>query len=110
MLCYVDAGHGHWIIHPNGASPTIGPRPNGLLIGIDSDYVYEQASMQLAPGDRIIFISDGVGERASPEGELFGNQRAADVLAKTDTPFEDVSSLFAAVSDFAGGAGIADDT
>ena len=109
-LRYVDAGHGHWFIRRRGGEPTLGPRPDGLLVGIDPNYAYELAELSLAEGDRVVFVSDGVSECPNAEGEQFGNQRAAAALAAFDSPAADVAGLFEAVSVFSGHAGVADDT
>jgi serine phosphatase RsbU (regulator of sigma subunit) len=109
-LIYVDAGHGHWCVRRLGAAPRAAGRPGGLLIGIDPDYHYEAESIEVRPGDRVILMSDGVIERASPDGEQFGMNRALDALAGATSPAEDVQLLFAASAQFAETGSIADDT
>jgi hypothetical protein len=42
----------------------------------------EVADVQLEPGDRVLFYSDGMVEARSPEGELFGMDRLADLLER----------------------------
>jgi hypothetical protein len=51
----------------------------GLPLGVIADSQYEQTSFQLNQGDRLVFLSDGVVEATSPEGELFGFERTQQV-------------------------------
>jgi sigma-B regulation protein RsbU (phosphoserine phosphatase) len=51
----------------------------GLPLGVIADSQYEQSSFQLNQGDRLVFLSDGVVEATSPEGELFGFERTQQV-------------------------------
>jgi hypothetical protein len=46
-----------------------------LPLGIAEDVVYPVQTFQLAPGDRLTFITDGVIEATNPARELFGFDR-----------------------------------
>jgi sigma-B regulation protein RsbU (phosphoserine phosphatase) len=73
-LTYVNAGHNAPILrHANGAIETL--EVGGLPLGIRSDGKYETASMELRPGDALIFFTDGVVEAFNESGEEFGNER-----------------------------------
>jgi hypothetical protein len=50
-----------------------------LPLGVIPNSNYEQATFQLKVGDRLIFLSDGVVEATSPQGELFGFERTQQV-------------------------------
>jgi hypothetical protein len=49
--------------------------PGGLPLGVLLDLSYEEIRLYLHPGDRILFLSDGVVEARRPSGELFGFDR-----------------------------------
>ncbi|MCH8164504.1 MAG: SpoIIE family protein phosphatase [Planctomycetes bacterium] len=102
VLQYVDAGHGYWFVKRSGGTPESAPKPNGLLVGIDSDYLYEAREVTLGGGDRIVIYSDGLVEQTNSQGEQFGKQRAIDLLDRSQSVADDVSSLFAAVKKYAG--------
>jgi len=73
-LTYVNAGHNAPILrHANGAVETL--EVGGLPLGIRLDRDYETASMELKPGDALIFFTDGVVEAFNESGEEFGNER-----------------------------------
>jgi serine phosphatase RsbU (regulator of sigma subunit) len=47
----------------------------------ESDYVTQ--SFQVLPGDRLLFVSDGVYATVSPQGELYGERALARVISST---------------------------
>ena len=49
--------------------------PGGLPLGILAENTYEEVRLYLHPGDRILFMSDGVVEARQGSGELFGFDR-----------------------------------
>ena len=73
-LTYVNAGHNAPILRrANGTLETL--EVGGLPLGIRLDHSYETASLQLKPGDALIFFTDGVVEAFNESGEEFGNER-----------------------------------
>jgi sigma-B regulation protein RsbU (phosphoserine phosphatase) len=69
----------------------------GIIVGITPDPDYENTSVDLRPGDRFYFYSDGIIEQASVDAELFGGDRLCDVLvaARGGTLPESVDSVVA---------------
>ncbi len=73
-LTYVNAGHNAPILRrANGALEPLDV--GGLPLGIRSTGNYETASLELKPGDALIFFTDGVVEAFNESGEEFGNER-----------------------------------
>ena len=73
-LTYVNAGHNAPILRrANGTVETL--EAGGLPLGIRLDHHYETASLELRPGDALIFFTDGVVEAFNESGEEFGNER-----------------------------------
>jgi sigma-B regulation protein RsbU (phosphoserine phosphatase) len=73
-LIYVNAGHNAPILRrANGTLETL--EVGGLPLGIRLDHSYETASLELRPGDALIFFTDGVVEAFNESGEEFGNER-----------------------------------
>jgi len=56
----------------NGEELAVEP---GLPLGLLGDVSYAETRYQLAPGDRLTFVSDGVVEATNPKGELYGFER-----------------------------------
>jgi serine phosphatase RsbU (regulator of sigma subunit) len=73
-LTYVNAGHNAPILRrANGSFEILDV--GGLPLGIQSDERYEIATLELKPGDALIFFTDGVVEAFNAAGEEFGNER-----------------------------------
>ncbi len=86
-------------------------REGGTLIGLGGLVPYEEAEIQLRPGDRLYLYSDGVTEYFSEAGELFGEQRLFDFLleARTHPVDQGVEELMVCLRDFGGGRAPSDD-
>ncbi|MGA2252479.1 SpoIIE family protein phosphatase [Terracidiphilus sp.] len=53
--------------------------PGALPLGIASPIHYETLTLQVPPGSRLTFYSDGVIEAQNPKGELFGFDRSREI-------------------------------
>jgi len=71
----------------------------------------DAVAIDLAPGDVLALLSDGIYEYANPSGELFGEARVAEVLKqhRQDSPERLADELLRAVQAFAQGAPQDDD-
>jgi serine phosphatase RsbU (regulator of sigma subunit) len=85
-----------------GGGPPLGPFP---------DARFAMASARLAPGDAVLFYTDGLTEAASRDGELFGSTRLTRVLAEAaGQPADRIRDrLLSAVNDHAAGVALQDD-
>lgn len=106
LLRWLNAGHpppllarGNSLVGPLSCEPT-------LPIGFGGAVV-EVAEHQLEPDDRLVFITDGVLEGRSEDGEFFGEERLADFIMRAVAaglpPPETVRRLSAALLDHQGG-------
>jgi serine phosphatase RsbU (regulator of sigma subunit) len=48
---------------------------SGLPLGLTADTKYDETSLQLAPGDMLTLLSDGVVEAMNAQHQLFGFER-----------------------------------
>ena len=109
-LTYVNAGHNAPILRrANGTLETL--EAGGLPLGIQSVAKYETASLELKPGDALIFFTDGVVEAFNESGEEFGNARWLSAIR--DLPDWDAQQtlqfLFKRVDEFVGATRQSDD-
>jgi serine phosphatase RsbU (regulator of sigma subunit) len=58
-------------------------RATGMPLGLLPDTLYEEGETALAPGDLLVFYSDGLVEAHNPEHEMFGVARLRSLLAET---------------------------
>ena len=77
QLTYVNAGHDPAILcsDDKGQLPIL--ERTGLVLGVDEDAVYTQATVQLEPGDCVLLYTDGVTDAAldATPDERFGHGR-----------------------------------
>jgi sigma-B regulation protein RsbU (phosphoserine phosphatase) len=121
QMTFARAGHCPLIRVP-GAAPA-GLRkaeliaPDGLVLGLKFDDgamfdgMIEEVSVPLAPGDLIVFYTDGVSETMNEAFDCYGEPRLAKVLEQySHLPFEQLRSfIFADLRAFAGDADQHDD-
>jgi sigma-B regulation protein RsbU (phosphoserine phosphatase) len=98
LLRYVSAGHPPMILVPRNGQPQFLPG-DGFAIGMIEDIDYDEHTVQLQPGDRIVYYSDGVPEAMNQRLEQFSNNRLLSVLAAgAESPLSEcVEGLFEAV-------------
>ncbi len=65
------------LLHPDGSVEPVGTP--GTLIGFVEDPEVVDQTIELAPGDSLVFYTDGVSEARSAAG-LFGEERLVDLL------------------------------
>jgi hypothetical protein len=68
--------------------------PGGLPLGVLLDVSYEETRLYLHPGDRILFLSDGVVEARRPSGELFGFDRVHNLSNQSAFYIADAAKTF----------------
>jgi hypothetical protein len=87
----VIANAGHLSPYINSQEITL---PGGLPLGVLSDGSYEEVRLYLHPGDRILFLSDGVVEARQPSGELFGFDRVHNLSSQSAFYIADAAKDF----------------
>ncbi len=68
--------------------------PGGLPLGVLPDVSYEETTLYLHPGDRMLLMSDGVVEARHPTGELFGFDRVHNLSNQTAFYIADAAKTF----------------
>jgi sigma-B regulation protein RsbU (phosphoserine phosphatase) len=82
-LRYLNAGHLPPIVVRSNGGAGMAVRhldTGGMVLGIFAGQPYQQRSVSLEPGDRIVIFSDGVTEASDPGGEMFGEERLIDAV------------------------------
>jgi hypothetical protein len=74
------ANAGHLSPYRNGEEIEL---DSGLPLGLTADAAYSETSLQLAPGDTLTLLSDGVVEAQTEAGELFGFERTRTISGQS---------------------------
>jgi sigma-B regulation protein RsbU (phosphoserine phosphatase) len=80
----------------------------GIPLGLFPDTQYDEITLDLVPGDTVLFASDGILESFNADLEEFGADRLCDVLARV-TPEQSAEAIAAdilAATDDYSGAGV----
>jgi sigma-B regulation protein RsbU (phosphoserine phosphatase) len=112
ILAYANAGHpwGH-VLDDSGRLKARLPG-TACPLGIAAKAEFPTGDpVQLAPGDTVLLLSDGLPEAMSPDGGLFGTERTLDVFSanRTKPAAEIIRSIYQAVQEFTGGTPLVDD-
>jgi serine phosphatase RsbU (regulator of sigma subunit) len=82
----------------------------GVPVGVIEDYPYDVLSRPIAPGETVLFYTDGVSEAMNPKGELYGDKRVREFLRRsTGSAAEIGKALLADVRTHANGRAQNDD-
>jgi serine phosphatase RsbU (regulator of sigma subunit) len=109
-LEYVNAGHFYpFVLRRDGTVDDL--QHGGAVLGLVEEARYEAGSVSLAPGDAIVFYTDGVTERGAPDGELYGVERLKEAARRTQTDPARLSlySILGEVQGWSGGLSPEDD-
>jgi len=99
VLRWARAGHLPPVLVRAGAAELL-PLPDGVLLGLDPDAEYEEARLQLEPGDSLLLFTDGLIERREASiSDALGDLAAAAVPAGPDAAAHADRILASAASD-----------
>lgn len=107
---YASAGHPAVVILRPGQMPKAF-EVSSLAVGWVDDVKYDEHTLQLASGDRLLLYTDGIPEAMSPKMEQLGEQRMFESLDKSRSqPLdESVAALVHTVEDWCSHTGPKDD-
>jgi phosphoserine phosphatase RsbU/P len=103
-LSYTNAGHCPPIlIRADGRAERL--EAGGAVLGVFKDWEYEEGSLELQSGDRLLFFTDGITEAANAGAEQFGEERLIELARalRDGTAVELRDRILASVSSFCGG-------
>lgn len=88
----------------SGSCCTIGD--GGLPSGLFDSAKYDQYTLRLAPGDAVLFTTDGLSEAMGCNGEPLDMERLIDLCTMFDYASSDgfLKSIFDSIEDFTGGS------
>ncbi len=73
-VVYANAGHNHpVVVRRDGATQLLDK--GGVPLGILPGAAFQEDAIALAPGDRIVFFTDGISEAADASNAMYGEDR-----------------------------------
>ena len=111
VLTFSNGGHNPpLVVHADGSSEEL-ELTGGIALGAVPQFEYEQASVELEPGDTVIFFTDGVTEAINVSDEEFGLEALQALFEDGEirSAREAAETILQAVRDFAGEAPQFDD-
>jgi len=101
-ITYVNAGHNPPLLYRSGKGYLEYFTTAGMALGIQSDFIFNQRSIQLNSGDFILFYTDGIIDAIDGAGNEFGRERLEKIIKENQeaTAAEIVAILEKEVSDF----------
>ena len=91
-LSYTNAGHLPPILLRGGKAMRL--ETSGTVVGMFSDTPYEEAVVELLPGDVFVAFTDGVTEPENAQEEQFGAKRLIDLLIQNSgRPLDEIAEI-----------------
>jgi phosphoserine phosphatase RsbU/P len=106
-LSLANAGSPYPLLVRDGCVQSI--RLEGVPLGLIPDTQYDETTIELTPGDVVLFASDGILESANAEHEEFGPKRLSALLSgfSQGNSAREVAEQILAATDGHSGAGVA---
>lgn len=81
-VTYANAGHDHPLLIRSGGGEVSELDAPGVILGAFRRIVLDDCLVELAPGDTLVFYTDGVTEARNAAGELFGDERLVEAARR----------------------------
>ena len=102
-LGYAVAGHNAPILLKNSYGINEIETPAPPISNWMADFIYQEYELPFESGDLLVLVTDGVTECVNAKGELFGIERAENVLLQSHGAEDFIGKLRAALTVFSGG-------
>ncbi|MFB3920449.1 MAG: PP2C family protein-serine/threonine phosphatase [Terriglobia bacterium] len=108
-MAYTNAGHLPPVLFRHGGIKRL--EEGGTVVGLFSPMEYEQATVELEPGDVFLAFTDGLTEPENIYGEEFGEERLLEVAQRALNCSLDVmvQEIYRSVNDWTGSPELQDD-
>ena len=109
LITYTNAGHLQPVLIRHGAATRLDV--NGTVVGAFPFSKYEESKLELQSGDLLVCYTDGISEPENEYGEMFGEERLIEIVAKNAAQDDDaiIESVMEAVRQWTGVPELSDD-
>ncbi|WP_235726692.1 SpoIIE family protein phosphatase [Methylocaldum szegediense] len=111
LLRYANAGHNRALLQRQRDQTCSELDADGLILGVKPDVFFEERTLILEPGDRLLLYTDGVIEAQNEQGEFFGISRLCNRFSadRSESPEMTIRELMSDLRTFCGKTEFADD-
>jgi sigma-B regulation protein RsbU (phosphoserine phosphatase) len=109
-LLFSNAGHDNpFVLHHGIESRRL--KTGGIPLGMFEDFVFEEETISVEPGDLVVMCSDGIAEAMNAHEEQFGEERLSAILAQPGhpSPQDVIRRTLEAAKEFTGSTPQSDD-
>ena len=109
---FASGGHDAPLVKRTDGSTELLPLTEGLALGVQPDFPYQQRKVTIEPGEMVVLYTDGITEAQTEEGTLFGVEGLTDALGSVDdagTAEASIRGVFASTRRYMGDAPQFDD-
>ncbi|MBF0429974.1 MAG: SpoIIE family protein phosphatase [Fibrobacteria bacterium] len=82
ILRYGDAGHGVQYLYKPKTKSLEGLTTEGMMLGVVEQSFFEEGTVEIEAGDKLILFTDGLYETRNKSGEMYGRDRLCDIIQK----------------------------
>jgi len=109
LLTYTNAGHLQPVLFRDGVATLL--EVNGTVVGAFPFSKYEESKLELLSGDLLVCYTDGITEPENEYGEMFGEERLIELVAKNSDRDEAqiIQSVMERVREWTGVPELSDD-
>ncbi len=109
MFTYTNAGHLPPLLVRQGSAERLDV--NGMVVGAFPMAKYTESQLVLHPRDLLVFFTDGISEPENAYGEMFGEDRLAELVCRHAHQSEDqiLDAIWKSVQEWSGDGELADD-
>jgi sigma-B regulation protein RsbU (phosphoserine phosphatase) len=109
LLTYTNAGHLQPVLFRDGVATPL--EVNGTVVGAFPFSKYEESKLELRSGDLLVCYTDGITEPENEYGEMFGEERLIELVAKNSDRDEAqiIQSVMERVREWTGVPELSDD-
>jgi phosphoserine phosphatase RsbU/P len=110
-LSYANAGHNCPLLFRSNTAACVPLDAEGLILGVKKRVLFEEKTLQLKKGDRLLLYTDGVTEALNEQGEFFDIPRLGDLFSsyRDKRPETVIRRLIEALHAFRGTTPLGDD-
>ncbi|HMU83138.1 MAG TPA: PP2C family protein-serine/threonine phosphatase [Leptospiraceae bacterium] len=112
QLSYCTAGHGPILLHRRSDNTLQHLKAKGSPLGLMTGKPFEMRTLQLIPGDRLVFFTDGLTESINHERKPYTEERFHEFVrgSAESTAHQVTTNAILEILDYSGDRNLADDT